>query len=59
MTLTSSIKDDALRARLVAGLSDRLAAFQGPHRFETLALFKQATRQDPFYVLHLARLNTP
>ena len=55
MTLTSSIKDEALRAKVVRALSDRFAPFEGNHRFETLALFKQETRQDPFNVVKLSQ----
>jgi putative phosphonate metabolism protein len=56
MTLTGAIKDDGLRAQVVAALSDRFADFNGNHRFETLALFKQETRHDPFYVIKISRL---
>lgn len=55
MTLTGSIKDDGLRAKVVRALSDRFAPFEGNHRFETLALFKQETRQDPFNVVKISR----
>jgi 2'-5' RNA ligase len=55
MTLTGGIKQDGLRARVVRALSDRFAPFEGNHRFETLALFKQQTRQDPFNVVKISR----
>ncbi len=58
MTLTGAIKDDGLRAKVVRALSDRLAPFEGNHRFETLALFKQQTRQDPFNVVKISRFTT-
>jgi putative phosphonate metabolism protein len=55
MTLTGAIKDDGLRAKVVRALSDRFASFEGEFRFETLALFKQETRQDPFNVVKISR----
>ena len=55
MTLTRSIKDDGLRAKVVRALSNRFAPFEGNHRFQTLALFKQETRQDPFNVVKISR----
>ncbi len=55
MTLTGSIKDNGLRAEVVSALSNRFAPFKGYHRFKTLALFKQETRQEPFDVLKISR----
>lgn len=56
MTLTGRLRDEMLRANMVEALSDRFERFQGIHSFETLALFKQLSRQEPFYVLKIVNL---
>jgi putative phosphonate metabolism protein len=51
MTLTGSIRDEALRARLLAALQDHFAGETGPHRFDAIAVFKQADREAPFNIV--------
>jgi putative phosphonate metabolism protein len=51
MTLTGSIADEALRARVLAALQDHFAAASGPHRFDGVAVFRQTDRQTPFDVV--------
>jgi putative phosphonate metabolism protein len=51
MTLTSSIADDGVRERMLAALRDHFAAEAGPHRFDGIAVFKQADRKAPFDIL--------
>lgn len=51
MTLTSAIRDEALRARVLAALTDHFAAETGPHLFDGLAVFKQDDREAPFRIL--------
>ena len=51
MTLTGSVRDEAVRTRLLAALQDHFADETGPHLFDGLAVFKQDARQAPFRVL--------
>jgi putative phosphonate metabolism protein len=51
MTLTNSIREDELRARILAALQDHFAAEAGRHRFDGLAVFKQTDRAAPFDIL--------
>lgn len=51
MTLTGSIRDEALRERLLAALKDHFAEETGPHRFDGIAVFKQADRDAPFDIV--------
>lgn len=51
MTLTSAIGDEAMRARVLAALTDHFAAETGPHLFDGLAVFKQDDREAPFRIL--------
>lgn len=56
MTLTERISDQALRAQVLAVLQDHFQDFAGPHDFETLAVFKQEARDQPFTILDLQPL---
>lgn len=51
MTLTGSIRDEALRERLLAALQDHFADETGPHRFDAIAVFRQADRDAPFDIV--------
>ena len=51
MTLTSSIRDEALHARVLGAMKDYFAAETGPHDFDGVAVFKQPTRDAPFDIL--------
>ena len=51
MTLTGRIADAEVRGRVLAALSAHFADLAGPHRFESVAIFKQPTREAPFHVL--------
>jgi len=51
MTLTGSIADDALRARVLAALQEHFAAETGPHCFDGVAVFRQTDRHAPFGML--------
>ena len=59
MTLTERIPDQARRAQVLAVLQDHFQAFAGPHKFETLAVFKQGARDEPFTILDLQSLTGP
>ena len=54
MTLTGQIRDDATRERVLAALTEHFAAETGPHRFDGIAVFKQADREAPFMILERA-----
>lgn len=51
MTLTGSIRDEAVRARVLAALQAYFADETGPHRFAGIAIFKQPDRSAPFTIL--------
>jgi putative phosphonate metabolism protein len=51
MTLTDAVRDPDVSARLVAALQTHFADLEGPHRFDSVALFKQDDRDAPFHVL--------
>jgi putative phosphonate metabolism protein len=51
MTLTDAVRDPAVSARLVAALQAHFADLEGPHRFDSVAVFKQDDRDAPFHVL--------
>ncbi|HEX2560322.1 DUF1045 domain-containing protein [Phenylobacterium sp.] len=51
MTLTGSIRDEAVRARVLAALQAHFAEETGPHRFAGIAIFKQPDRTAPFTIL--------
>ena len=59
MTLTERISDQALRAQVLAVLQDHFQDFAGPHDFESLAIFKQEGRDQPFTILDLQPLTGP
>jgi Protein of unknown function (DUF1045) len=52
MTLTGAVHDEALRTRVLEVLSAHFAPVIGVHQFFGLSLFKQASREADFYVLH-------
>ena len=54
MTLTGSIKDEAVSQLVLETLRDHFAEFSGPHLFDGLCIFKQKDRAGPFQVLHRA-----
>ena len=51
MTLTGRIKDDGIRAQVLAVLQTHFAAESGPTRFDNVAIFKQPDRASPFTIL--------
>jgi putative phosphonate metabolism protein len=51
MTLTSGIADDAVRARVLETLTQLFAYVSGPHRFNSVAIYRQADREAPFEVV--------
>jgi len=51
MTLTGSCPDDETADRLLATLETHFADLIGPHRFDSVAVFKQDDRSAPFRVL--------
>ena len=51
MTLTDSVRDPATAERLGQALKVHFADLEGPHRFDSIALFKQDDRSSPFHVL--------
>jgi putative phosphonate metabolism protein len=57
MTLTGSIADPAVAARVLAALEAHFADLCGPHRFDGVALFRQDDRAAPFRVI--ARFDFP
>lgn len=56
MTLTGPVQDDDTREAIIRALSGRFAPYVGVHRFDSLAVFKQPTREAPFHVLATAPL---
>lgn len=50
MTLTNSIRDEAVRERVLAALVDHFAPETGRYRFDGVAVFRQASREAPFTV---------
>lgn len=51
MTLTGSIADDAARARVLAALREQFADLEGPHRFDSIAVYRQESRTADFRIL--------
>jgi putative phosphonate metabolism protein len=51
MTLTSGIADDAVRARVLEMLLQLFAYVTGPHRFDSVAIYRQTDRDAPFEVM--------
>ena len=51
MTLTGSIADDTVRARVLSVLRDHFAAETGLHRFDAIAIFRQLDRAAPFDII--------
>lgn len=51
MTLTGSIDDEGVRARLLESLTSYFTEDIGPHRFDSIAVFVQPRRGEPFRVL--------
>lgn len=51
MTLTGQVRDEDLRERVLGVLRDHFAEESGPHRFDGVAVFKQADRAAPFGIL--------
>ncbi|MDR3513589.1 MAG: DUF1045 domain-containing protein [Caulobacteraceae bacterium] len=51
MTLTGQIADEAVRAGALEVLCEHFEAETGPHRFDGIAVFKQADRARPFDIL--------
>jgi 2'-5' RNA ligase len=59
MTLTSGIADEALRGQVLAALREHFTAETGPHRFDGIAVFKQADRALPFDILQRFDFRAP
>ncbi|WP_333585879.1 DUF1045 domain-containing protein [Phenylobacterium sp.] len=51
MTLTNGVEDEALRARVLDALRQMFAYVSGPHRFDAVAIYRQADRDAPFEVV--------
>jgi hypothetical protein len=51
MTLTDAVRDPQVATRLIQALQAHFADLEGPHRFDSVALFKQDDRSAPFQVL--------
>ena len=51
MTLTNGVDDDALRERVLDALRQLFAYVSGPHRFDGVAIYRQADREAPFEVM--------
>jgi putative phosphonate metabolism protein len=51
MTLTGAVRDEAIAGRLLAALAAHFADLTGPHRFDSVAVFRQDARSAPFHVL--------
>lgn len=51
MSLTGSVRDPEISERLHAALAAYFAPVCGPHRFDSVAVFKQEDRSAPFRVL--------
>jgi putative phosphonate metabolism protein len=51
MTLTDAVRDPDTAERLQRALRGHFADLEGPHRFDSVALFKQDDRDAPFHVL--------
>jgi putative phosphonate metabolism protein len=58
MTLTGSVREPDTASRLAAALDAHFADLCGPHRFDTVAVFKQDSRDQPFHVLARATCGT-
>lgn len=48
MTLTGGVADEALRERLLAALQRYFARDIGPHLFDSISVFRQPARDQPF-----------
>lgn len=59
MTLTGQIRDEALRERVLAALREHFAAETGPHRFDGVAVFRQADRTQAFDILQRFDFQAP
>ena len=59
MTLTGQIRDEALRERVLAVLREHFAAETGVHRFDGIAVFRQADRDQPFDILQRFDFQAP
>ncbi len=51
MTLTGGIADDGVRTRVLETLSQLFAYVSGPHRIDSMAIYRQAGRNAPFEVV--------
>ncbi|MFN3524316.1 MAG: DUF1045 domain-containing protein [Phenylobacterium sp.] len=51
MTLTGAIRDADVAERVLAALQTHFAPVSGDHRFDGVAVFKQADRAAPFHIL--------
>lgn len=59
MTLTAGVPDEALRTEVLAALREHFAAETGLHRFDGIAVFKQADRTQPFDILQRFAFHAP
>ena len=59
MTLTGSIRDEALRERVLGALREHFAAETGPHRFDGVAIFRQRDRTQPFDIVQRFAFQAP
>jgi putative phosphonate metabolism protein len=51
MTLTDAVRDPATAERLIQALQAHFVDLEGPHQFDSVALFKQDDRDAPFHIL--------
>jgi hypothetical protein len=58
MTLTGQIRDHDVRERVLGVLQAHFLPETGPHRFDGVAVFKQADRDAPFAILERAGFAT-
>ena len=59
MTLTSSIADGAVRARVLQALKRHFEPETGTHRFDAIAIFRQAGRDAPFDIVERVAFAAP
>jgi len=59
MTLTSSIADGAVRARVLQALRRHFEPETGTHRFDAIAIFRQPDRDAPFDIVERVAFAAP
>ena len=59
MTLTNSIADGAVRARVLQALRRHFEPETGTHRFDAIAIFRQPDRDAPFDIVERVAFAAP